>query len=599
MAASARRAACLLAVASLALCSQFARADDPAPVGPCPPQQPAEPGRQSPEAHELPTFAATPCDPGALLPPRAAEPGRFLGLPDRWRIVSTLGYPENLRDPYHGNNWLKGDRPVFGEDWFTSLTAVSDTVAEPRSFPLPVGIAVTQRPGSLDLLGHGASQLYAQTLAFEAVLYKGDTVFKPPEWEFRLEPVVSVNHVEVAERGFLGAVAAAPLTRTRSTLGLQAAFVDRHLRNVSSRYDFDSLRVGIQPMTADFRGFLFNDAPLGVRLFGIRDNNRYQYNLGWFRRLDKDVNSGLNDVFRHGGAAIRHDEVLLANLYVQDLPRPGFTSQGVIVHNRNREGAQRAYDINGVLERPASLGDGRGRDYDVTYFGYNGDGHIGPLNLSISTYGVVGRESRGTFTNASDRVRAYFGAAEMSRDFSWLRVRASLAVQSADRNPLDGTATGFDAILENPLFAGADTSFWIREPVPLVAGGRVSLSGRNGLLTSLRTSKESGQSNFTNPGLVLAGVGADADLTPKLRVSANANDLRFGNTASLEIARAQAPIPRRIGLDLSLAASWRPLATQNIVARMSAAYLVPGAGWKALYGNRAGWVVLANLVLTY
>ena len=164
------------------------------------------------------------------------------------------------------------------------------------------------------------------------MLYKGDTVFKPPEWEFRLEPVVSINHVEVPERALLGAVAAAPLTRTRSTLGLQAAFVDRHLRNVSSRYDFDSIRIGIQPMTADFRGFLFNDAPLGVRLFGIRANNRYQYNLGWFRRLEKDVNSGLNDVFRHGGAALRHDDVLLANLYAQDTPRPGFTSQACEVN---------------------------------------------------------------------------------------------------------------------------------------------------------------------------------------------------------------------------------------------------------------------------
>ncbi|MEI8298680.1 MAG: hypothetical protein WCH32_11710 [Pseudomonadota bacterium] len=599
MAASARRIACSLVFSTLALCSHFARADDREQVARCPQQLPADPGRRSPDAREMPAFEATPCDPGALPPPRAAEPGRFLGLPDRWRIVSTLGYPENLRDPYHGNNWLKGDWPVFGEDWFTSLTAVSDTLLEPRSFPLPVGVAVTERAGSLDLLGHGASQLYAETLGFEAVLYKGDTVFKPPEWEFRLEPVVSINHVEVPERALLGAVAAAPLTRTRSTLGLQAAFVDRHLRNVSSRYDFDSIRIGIQPMTADFRGFLFNDAPLGVRLFGIRANNRYQYNLGWFRRLEKDVNSGLNDVFRHGGAALRHDDVLLANLYAQDTPRPGFTSQAVIVHNRNREGAKRTYDINGVLERPAALGDGRGRDYDVTYVGYNGDGHVGPLNLSVSAYGVAGRETRGTFTNASDQVRAYFWAAELSRDFNWLRVRASAAVQSADRNPLDSKATGFDAILENPLFAGADTSFWIREAVPLVAGGRVSLSGRNGLLASLRSSKEAGQSNFTNPGLVLAGVGADADLTPQLRVSANANDLRFGDTSALELARAQAPIPRRIGLDLSLAASWRPRTTQNIVARFSAAYLVPGAGWRALYGNRAGWAVLANLVLTY
>jgi hypothetical protein len=48
--------------------------------------------------------------------------------------------------------------------------------------------------------------------------------------------------------------------------------------------------------------------------------------------------------------------------------------------------------------------------------------------------------------------------------------------------------------------------------VPLVGGGRVALSGRNGVLPALRSSKEQGQSNFTNPGMWLAGVGADFDV---------------------------------------------------------------------------------------
>ena len=31
---------------------------------------------------------------------------------------------------------------------------------------------------------------------------------------------------------------------------VQELFVDKHLRDVSPRYDFDSIRVGIQPITA-------------------------------------------------------------------------------------------------------------------------------------------------------------------------------------------------------------------------------------------------------------------------------------------------------------------------------------------------------------
>ena len=56
-----------------------------------------------------------------------------------------------------------------------------------------------------------------------------------------------------------------PVAR-RPFLGLQEAFVDYHIRNVSERYDFDSVRVGIQPFSTDFRGFLFQDNQLGVRL---------------------------------------------------------------------------------------------------------------------------------------------------------------------------------------------------------------------------------------------------------------------------------------------------------------------------------------------
>ena len=63
-----------------------------------------------------------------------------------------------------------------------------------------------------------------------------------------------------------------------------------------------------------------------------------------------------------------------------------------------------------------------------------------------------------------------------------MRAAPDALFQSGDKDPFDGKATGFDAILENPQFAGADTSFWIRQAVPLIGGGGVALSGRNGVL---------------------------------------------------------------------------------------------------------------------
>jgi hypothetical protein len=564
----------------------------------CPPETAVESGRRSPTVPVL-EWEPTPCQP-ARLPATAEEALReFASVPDRWRIVSMLGYEENLFDPYHGNNWLKGDRPAWGEDWFFSLLGVSDSVVEPRRFPTPVGGPVTADPGSLDTIGDGEQFVFAQNFIVEAVLYKGDTVFKPPDYEFRFTPVFNINYASVAERGVLKADADADTERTEGVIGVQALFIDKHLRNVSERYDFDSLRVGIQPFTSDFRGFVFSDSAPGVRLFGTRANNRYQYNLAWFRRLEKDANSGLNNLLELTDDAFRDDDVLVANLYAQDFPALGFTTQATVLYNRNREGDEIRYDDNGFIQRPASLGSERGRDYDVTYVGLNGDGHVGHWNLSASVYGVFGDSTRGTFSETEQEIAAWFAAAELSRDFDWIRARASILYQSADDDPFDDQSSGFDAIFENPLFAGADTSFWIRQPVPLIGGGRVILSGRNGLLASLRSSKEFGQSNFENPGLVLAGLGADFDLTPTMRMSVNASQLYFGDTAVLEVARSQGDIERDIGLDLSLALTWRPLAIPNLVFRLSAAALLPGDGYEQLYGDEMAYSVLGNVVLSY
>src|SRR5439155_13739724 len=177
-----------------------------------------------------------------------------------------------------------------------NLGLVSDTLVEARRLPTPVGAQTTQRPGSVDVFGGGRQSTFAQTIVVSLALIKGDTTFRPPDYEFRLVPAFNVNRSRVEEVRALGIDPRAGLTRDDRHAGLQEAFADIHLRNVSPRYDFDSVRVGIQPFISDFRGFLFNDVPLGVRLFGTRDNNQWQYNLAWFRRIEKDTNSGLNDV---------------------------------------------------------------------------------------------------------------------------------------------------------------------------------------------------------------------------------------------------------------------------------------------------------------
>ena len=514
-------------------------------------------------------------------------------IPDRWRIVDALGYEDNWWDPYNQNT-IKGDKPIH-DDWFFNITAISDTVYEFRDVPTPVGGQTTDAAGSLDVLGNVQQGFWNQNTAVEFVYYKGDTVFRPPDWEYRFIPVFNYNAVRLGET--LGTNADPEVGRLREDnhVGIQTLFVDRHLRNVSDRYDFDSVRVGIQPFSSDFRGFLFQDVPFGVRLFGNRDDNKYQYNLGWFRRLEKDTNSGLNDL----SESLRNDDVFVANLYLQDKPSLGFFSQFSLIYNRNREKDKPFYDTNQFIQRPASLGQERLREYDVYYLGYSGDGHFGRINLTTSLYLALGEEQDSVFTSNTSDIEAYFIAAEPSIDFDWIRLRGSFLYGSGDDNPFDGKSQGFDAIFENPQFAGADTSYWIRQGVPLIGGGRVALSQRNGILNSLRSSKEHGQSNFTNPGVVLAGVGADLDILPELRLSLNANYLAFATTEVLEIARAQADIDRHIGYDLSASLIYRPFMTQNVVIRLSYAQLLSGDGYQQLFGNDEPVSVLLNAVLTF
>ena len=550
---------------------------------------------------------------GALRPPPPqAFPGMEdqLPIPDRWRLIETLGVvKERWFDPYHQNTY-KGDRaidrskvkwlPIKGDDWFFVANAVSDTVFEPRTFPIPVGVQTTERPGSLDVFGKDRSFVFAQTFIAGAALIKGSTAFKPPDIEYRVTLAYQANYVDVPERRVLDVRPSKASHRYDSFLGVQELFVDKHLGNTSDRYDFYSVRLGIQPFQSDFRGFLFNDSQLGVRLFGNRDNNRFQYNLAAFWRLEKDTNSGLNDITQ----TPRSDFIFTGNLYRQDFPVVGLTSQISVTYNMNREKNDVQIDHNGFPVRPALLGDLRGREYDVVYLGYSADGRIGRINLTASFYAALGEDRNSFFTSKPAEIRAGFGAVELSYDYDWMRFRLSGLYATGDGDPYNRTEGGFDAIFENPIFGGADTSYWIRQTIPFAGGGRViAINGRNGILNSLRSSKEEGQSNFNNPGTVFVGAGADFDLTPEFRVSTNFNHLWFENTSSLQALRMEGSIPKDIGFDLSVATIWRPKATQNIVGRLSAAVLLPGKGFKDLFDNKqkndAYVSILANVILSF
>lgn len=535
----------------------------------------------------------TPEFPGYIyesIPPIENSASDFVPLPDRWRMF----YAGKWYDPYN-QNVLKGDIPVFGQDWFTEVSIISDTLYESRRVPVPVGFASTKRANSNNVFGNGDQWLFVQNVITSFGFIKGNTTFKPPDFELRVAPIFNFNHVEVSEEGLVKADPTYGEVRSDNMVGFQELFVDVHLANLSERYDFVSSRVGIQQFNADFRGFLFNDNEPGTRIFGNYDNNKTQFNLAAFSRLDKDTNSGINTMFSD-----RHEDVFVANLFRQDLLAMGHTTLFSVVHREDTAGdAGYRYDSNNFLVRPTAIGDQRFKNVYSTYFGLGGDGHIGRVNTTTQLYYVTGSESHSPIANRQVDINAGMFAQELSYDIDFIRLRTSFMWASGDRDPYDGQANGFDAIFDNPNFAGGDLSYWQRQAIPFVSGGGTNLVSRNSLLPNYRPGKEMGQSNFVNPGLRLYNLGVDVEVLPELKLITNASFLQFDQTKSIEALRQDGSINRDIGVDLSAGFLYRPFLNNNVQIRCGTAVLLPGQGQKNLFGDRVNYEAFTNLILQY
>jgi hypothetical protein len=577
--------------------------------------------------------------------PEEQLPPGTQGVPDRWELSIPVwmryNSPERespymydtprLWDPYK-QSVLKGDVPVAGQDIFLTITGTSFTSYEARDIPTPSGVS-SDRANSSEFYGQGDQQEVDQFLTLSIDLFKGETVFQPVTWLLHLQPVYNVNYFRVKETGVLsvdprgsnaqsdnngvatnnggngsnaggsdpgladpggilpgdpGGVAGGGLdfvgpaqqgsnyvTRTKDFISLQEAFLEFHLADFSDNYDFMSLRVGNQPFNSDFRGFVFNDTNLGARLFGNMDSNRWQYNLAAFDMREKDTYSELNTFDP------RHQYVFIANLYRQDFFAKGYTAQVSFLANLDE--ADEHYDRTGNLVRPEDLG-GPITPHSVHayYFGLNGDGHIGPINLTHSFYEVIGRDELNGLAGQSTNINAQMGAVELSYDQDWIRYKASFFYGSGDKTPNDGHATGFDSIVDNPNFAGGPFSYFVRQGF-VFGDTSVNFKQRDSLLLDLRSSKTEGQANFVNPGIFLYGVGTEMNLLPTLKLFLNANYIRMANVQTVNFALHTANTTPGIGWDLSGGVQYRPLLTDNIIISAGLGALIPAEGYKAIY----------------
>lgn len=543
--------------------------------------------------------------------PRVEATEDFIPVADRWRI----GFPgwdrytpyrsANGDYPYVRGHWwdpfnqnvLKGDYPIFGNRWFLNFSAISDSLEEYRRFPVPSPPSSLQ-PNNPEFFARGETFLFNQNFILSADLFRGYSTFKPVDIRFRITPVFNVNYLEARENAVVNIDVRRFNTRSDSHIALQEAFVEARLAETSPFYDFASLRVGTQGFTSDFRGFVFSDNEPGVRLFGNFKANKHQYNLAYFNMLEKDTNSGLN-TFRQ-----RRQEVLIANYYIQDfLGALGYTAQFSAHFNHDRPSVH--FDENGFLVRPAQVGNVIPKSISAVYLGWTGDGHFGSWNIDHAFYQVLGQEipsqiagQNAVFAPLNSDINAQLAALELSLDRDWKRYKASFFYVSGDDNPNDNRSRGFDSIFDNVNFAGAGNSFWTRQGFRLTGTG-LGLTQRFSLNPSLRSSKDEGQANYVNPGLYLGGLGMDAEVTPKLRGSANVNVMWFAHTQVLEALLFQSGIRRFVGMDASLGVKWRPWLNNNFIINGGVGAFIPGRGFRDIFTSKTLFSTFVGLAVTY
>ena len=543
--------------------------------------------------------------------PRTGPNADFVPVEDRWRLGSPywdrygFGFPLGSDYPYklghawdpYNQNVLKGDYPIIGQHTFFNFTATLATLVEPRKIPTATTpFESTARDFQTDFFGQPNQVIFNQNLFLSFDLFHGNASYKPMDWRVKLTPAFNANILSAEELGVVSPDVRKGTVRERGWATLQEYFAEVKLFDLSPEYDFLSLRIGSQPFTSDFRGFLFSDVNRAVRLFGTLNGNRDQFNLAFFRQAEKDTNSGLNS-FKD-----RNQNIFIANYYRQDFLFPGYTVQASVHYND--DGPSLLFDRNQFLVRPDPVGIFKPHRVNAVYLGWAGDGHIDRYNVSHAFYWALGHDDNNPLAGQPVDINGKMAALELSYDRDWARFRISGFWQSGDGNINDSHATGFDSILDNVNFAGSEFSYWGRQNIPLFG---VNLTNRNSIVADLRSSKTQGQSNFVNPGLWVLNAGVDFDVTPKFRVVNNASFLLFDKTNVLEQYVFQGLLDREIGVDLSTGFEYRPLLNNNIIFVGGMSALLPANGFKQLYNGTgspgskvdAQLAAFVELVLSY
>ena len=364
-------------------------------------------------------------------------------------------------------------------------------------------------------------------------------------------------------------------------LALQEAFGEVKLFDVGANYDFVSVRAGIQPFTSDFRGFLFRDTNLGVRVFGNWGRNRNQWNVAYFNQLEKETNSELNLARTAAMQEVLHCQLLPAGLSdarlhdLAELPRQHRHARRRVLLRRERlprpslpDRPDPAARGEGVLRRPRRRRPSRPPEHHAPVLPGLRRGRL------QRHLGSAGRHQRAVCRGGAVDRQGLVPAAR--------RASSSLpatAIRTTTRRK------GFDAILDNPNIIGR--ALQLLEPAGPSAGQTgLSLVGRSSVLPTCAAARPKVRPTSSTPACSLPTLGFDAEITTKMRV-----DLQrqlpalpsHRNRCSGSCSRARSIKPSDSTIRPGL--QYRPALNDNVLLTAGVSVFQPGTGFKQILTN--------------
>ncbi len=343
--------------------------------------------------------AAPPADSASL--PQLTPALDRRSLPNRWRRLDPNGLlvSYSLLNPY-GQNPLKGDFAVLGQNTFAVLTLIGNPAANVSS-------------------QENVDPQFNNRLVGAFELFNGLTVFKPKTWSVRgaVQGLFNRGNADLEE------------------LELLELFGEFKLTDIGSQsYDFASVRGGIQAFASDFDGLIYNDINLGGQLFGEAAANRYRWTAAAFSPRVKSPGNGVTfDAV--------NQTVIVANLVAEDFIRPGFNG---------------LFSVHANLDRSVD-----NNNLDAYYIGFTSDGNLGRLEFTPTVYFAFGKEDANPIAMQETTIRAFLAGFQLAYPQNWRKYRLAVFMASGDSDPLDDQATGFDAVLDNIKLFGGPNSFVI------------------------------------------------------------------------------------------------------------------------------------------